>query len=228
MSEISFQFHCSFLEPRTYRGRIQFKPIYNYVNKGRSKTDADIIDEQPVSSAEAWRQRSISMPFSGVNNDTVPTDSTNGVMSNGNTRQQGAGDSITPDTTSPIVELPPLDIEVPSDWITIEDNFISIIATYQTHLGPELMIAPSATMTDGLIYLLMIRAPLTRMQSINLFTEFEDGSHVKNPLVELIPVTAFRLTPFLSEGNLVVDGEKVPYGPIQGRVLPRAARLMAM
>jgi len=126
------------------------------------------------------------------------------------------------------IELPPLDQPVPEHWVTIDDYFVSIVAVYQSHIGPEILAAPAATMTDKLIHLLIIRSPVTRLQMLNIMTQLETGSHTNNPQVELVAVKAFRLEPLELRGNMVVDGEKVAYGPVQGKVLPSAARVMAL
>jgi hypothetical protein len=48
------------------------------------------------------------------------------------------------------------------------------------------------------------------------------------PIVEMIPVTAFRLEPesTKSSGHITVDGELVDYGPIQSEVMPGMARIL--
>lgn len=125
------------------------------------------------------------------------------------------------------MELPPLSEPVPKDWVTIEETFSTVIASYQSHLGPEFMATPASTMTDGLIYLLIIRAPITKFQMLTLMGQFETGAHVKNPVVEIVPVKAFRLEPTAETGYMVVDGEQVAFGPIQGKILPCVGRVMA-
>lgn len=50
-----------------------------------------------------------------------------------------------------------------------------------------------------------------------------------NPLIEMLPVRAFRLVPDpdpANAGHLAVDGEKVEYGPIQAEVFPGLATVM--
>lgn len=134
------------------------------------------------------------------------------------------------DTISRPVEtthLPPLSDPVPSSWTTIEDDFITVVASYQTHLGPDLMAAPDATLNDGYIHLMIVRAGISRAKLVSLFLAMEDGSHLESSSVENIIVRAFRLVPLTPGGVLTVDGEIVQYGPIQAEVLPSFARMMA-
>lgn len=211
-----------------YRGKLSFLPVTPYISKGRSKTDVDILAEQPQNQED--RVRSASMPppqttnYLSTSQDNSSTTDSSVAHSNGSDHVSTSENNI--DIQSSF-QMPDLLEPTPSDWVTCEDNFMTIIASYQTHLGPDLMAAPAATMHDGLIYLLLMRAPLTRMQMLTIMGQLETGAHTKNPLVEMVPVRAFRLEPCNKIGNMVVDGEKVPYGPIQAHVLPGKARVMA-
>lgn len=124
--------------------------------------------------------------------------------------------------------LPPLDEDVPSKWVVIEDSFISMSASYQTHLGADFLSAPDSRFNDGIIHLHFIRAGVSRNSLIGLFRALEDGSHVDSPFVESVKVLAFRLEPLDKTGNIMVDGEHMEYGAIQGQVLPGVANIMGI
>ncbi|XP_048758666.2 sphingosine kinase 2-like isoform X2 [Ostrea edulis] len=124
--------------------------------------------------------------------------------------------------------LAPLDEEVPSNWVTIEDEFITACALYQPYLGPDNLASPESKLNDGQIHLLMIKAGIPKSALVNLFLTFETGDHVNSPYVEMVKVLAFRLEPLGTEGNIMVDGEHVDYGPVQGQVLPGIARIMGV
>ena len=53
-----------------------------------------------------------------------------------------------------------------------------------------------------------------------------DGSHINIPGVEMIPVEAFRVEPSGKTGYLTVDGEVIPWGPLQAQVLPSKGRII--
>ena len=63
-----------------------------------------------------------------------------------------------------------------------------------------------------------------------MISTMESGKHLKTDCVDMIEVSAFRLTPLDPHdgGRLVVDGEIVEYEAIQGRILPSAARFMGI
>uniref|UniRef100_A0A8C6TFP8 sphingosine kinase n=1 Tax=Neogobius melanostomus TaxID=47308 RepID=A0A8C6TFP8_9GOBI len=99
--------------------------------------------------------------------------------------------------------LPPLDQPLPTqDWVTIEGDFVLVLALYQSHLGADLHAAPQARFDDGLIHLTFVRAGISRATLLRLH----------------ITCRAFRLQPLSPRGTLTVDGELVPYGPLQAQV----------
>ncbi|XP_033983899.1 sphingosine kinase 2 [Trematomus bernacchii] len=125
--------------------------------------------------------------------------------------------------------LPPLDQPLPTrDWVTIEGDFVLVLALYQSHLGADLHAAPQARFDDGLIHLTFVRAGISRATLLRLFFAMERGTHhsVSSPYVSHITCKAFRLQPLSTRGTLTVDGELVPYGPLQAQVHPALARLI--
>lgn len=117
--------------------------------------------------------------------------------------------------------LPPLDQPLPTrDWVTIEGDFVLVLALYQTHLGADLHAAPEARFDDGLIHLTFVRAGISRATLLRLFFAMERGTHhsVSSPYVSHVTCRAFRLQPLSTRGTLTVDGELVPYGPLQAQV----------
>ncbi|KAM8870612.1 sphingosine kinase 2 isoform 1-T3 [Spinachia spinachia] len=125
--------------------------------------------------------------------------------------------------------LPPLDQPIPTrDWVTIEGDFVLVLALYQSHLGADLHAAPQARFDDGLIHLTFVRAGISRATLLRLFFAMERGTHhsVTSPYVSHITCKAFRLQPLSTRGTLTVDGELVPYGPLQAQVHPSLARLI--
>lgn len=117
--------------------------------------------------------------------------------------------------------LPPLDQPLPTrDWVTIEGDFVLVLALYQSHLGADLHAAPQARFDDGLIHLTFVRAGISRATLLRLFFAMERGTHhsVSSPYVSHVSCRAFRLQPLSTRGTLTVDGELVPYGPLQAQV----------
>ena len=124
--------------------------------------------------------------------------------------------------------LPPLDQPLPTrDWVTIEGDYVLVLALYQTHLGADLHAAPQARFDDGLIHLTFVRAGISRATLLRLFFAMERGTHhsLSSPYVSHVSCRAFRLQPLSTRGTLTVDGELVPYGPLQAQVSVQPQRL---
>nr|XP_028559880.1 sphingosine kinase 2 isoform X1 [Podarcis muralis]XP_028559881.1 sphingosine kinase 2 isoform X1 [Podarcis muralis]XP_028559882.1 sphingosine kinase 2 isoform X1 [Podarcis muralis] len=124
--------------------------------------------------------------------------------------------------------LAPLDQPVPKSWVTVEEDFVSVLAIYQSHLGADLFMAPFACFNDGLIHLFYIKAGISRAALIRLFLATEKGTHfdIECPHFIHIPVRAFRIEPLTRKGILTIDGERVEYGPIQGQIHHSVANLI--
>lgn len=128
--------------------------------------------------------------------------------------------------------LPPLDKPVPNDWLTIEDDFSLFLIVNLPLIGQELFVTPNSSNEDGVMYLSFVKADTPRYEIIKMLTEGETGNFLKSKWIEFVKCKAFRLEPQICvqtnkvEGNLMVDGEQIEYGPIQGEVSSKLARVL--
>ncbi|XP_034385390.1 sphingosine kinase 1-like [Cyclopterus lumpus] len=125
--------------------------------------------------------------------------------------------------------LPPLDQPLPSDWVVVtEEDFVLMLAMYQSHLAEDLLAAPHATSDDGVIHLFYVRAGISRAALLKLFLAMEKGAHLATNCQHLVhaKVRALRLEPHSPKGIITVDGEVVDYGPVQAEVHRGLARLI--
>ncbi|ROI38986.1 Sphingosine kinase 1 [Anabarilius grahami] len=126
--------------------------------------------------------------------------------------------------------LVPLDQPVPQDWTVVEEqDFVLVLAMFQSHLNEELMAAPDARADDGLIHLLYVTAGISRATLLRLFRAMQSGTHLDCGCPHLVyrRVRALRLEPLSEAGVMTVDGERVEYGPVQAQVHRGAARLIS-
>ncbi|XP_034442593.1 sphingosine kinase 1-like [Hippoglossus hippoglossus] len=125
--------------------------------------------------------------------------------------------------------LLPLDQPLPSDWVVVqEEDFVLMLAMYQSHLAEDLMAAPNATLDDGVIHLTYVTAGISRSALLRLFLAMEKGTHLTSNCPHLVhtEVQALRLEPYTPKGIITVDGEVVEYGPMQAEVHRGLARLI--
>jgi sphingosine kinase len=142
-------------------------------------------------------------------------------------RKYSAKLSYLPAEGNSSTSISPLSSSVPSDWITIEDNFIQIYSAYQTHISSSVIFAPNAKLDDGIIWLLFIRGNVSRKQVVQFLLALEKGKHTSLPYLTFLPVKAFRIEPTNNVGRLTIDGELVECGPAQAEVIPRMATVLS-
>lgn len=133
---------------------------------------------------------------------------------------------LPPDKTG--VSLPPLAEELPSEFVKVDmKDFVSANVVNLAMLTNDYITCPAARAADGLLYIIVIHN-IGRIAAFKVLLGFEDASYLNHPGVHVIPCTAFRLVPQpRRSGNcLMVDGERLPFGPVQGAVLPSAAQVI--
>lgn len=114
--------------------------------------------------------------------------------------------------------LIPLDQPIPIDspttkWRRIHGPFAHVLVTSKASISKDVVASSTSTLSDGYLTLQFIRSDSsTRMNLAKTFTKLSDGKHFDYDFVHWMPVRAFRLVPEDTEGNIMVDGEKVPYG----------------
>jgi sphingosine kinase len=95
----------------------------------------------------------------------------------------------------------------------IDAEFILLWAMNVPWAAYNLHTAPRASLADGSIDLLIIRAGVSRWQILWAFLQVAKGKHIELPYVEYHKVRGFHLEPDKNRGILAIDGEKVPCLP---------------
>lgn len=126
--------------------------------------------------------------------------------------------------------LVPLDQPVPAHWTVVkEEDFVLVMAVYQSHLAEDLIAAPASRLEDGIIHLIYVKAGISRRALLRLFLAMEKGTHLSTncPFVVYTKVRALRLEPYSPKGTITVDGEVVEYGPVQAQIHGSLGRIIA-
>ncbi|KOC70276.1 Sphingosine kinase 2 [Habropoda laboriosa] len=128
----------------------------------------------------------------------------------------------------PSSRLPALTSEVSSSWTQIQGEFVMVHAAYQSHLGQDYFFAPRAKLADGIIWLVIVKAGITRANLLQFLLGLNNGTHLTRSGIDMIPVKAFRIEPEEgANGYITVDGERVDYGPLQAEIFPSLASVMS-
>lgn len=113
------------------------------------------------------------------------------------------------------------------------DDFSFAQAQVNMHMGKKVCFAPDASMTDGLLDLVLV----TRSGALDILEAnalARGASHVELPYVEVLRCRSYRLTPRRAPAGLDaravnLDGELVtlPAGPFRARCVPGALEVFA-
>lgn len=124
---------------------------------------------------------------------------------------------------------------LPDTWTIESGEYIMVHGAYQTHIAADCQFAPQSQLSDGVIWLCIIRAGASRQDLLKFLLGLSNGTHIpvsKNDYIQMIPVTAFRIEPHndrpaeTSHGHFTVDGELVEYGPIQAEIFRGISNVM--
>lgn len=141
--------------------------------------------------------------------------------------ERDADDKIIPVSPSDEpLKLPPLTREAPADWHTEIDSYHVVYALNLSMLDPLTVFARESSPGDGVMWLVFVRDGITRLELIRWFSAMSQGPDFDNPSLGIVPVRAFRIEPISPvKGILSLDGESVPFGPVQGQLLPQKGKI---
>ncbi|KAL2120121.1 hypothetical protein VTJ04DRAFT_4147 [Mycothermus thermophilus] len=121
--------------------------------------------------------------------------------------------------------LPPLKYgtvqdKLPEEWELIRhDKLGSFYCGNMAYMAPDANFFSAALANDGLMDLITTDGDISPMKAIQLQLDVESGRFFDNPLVSYRKVVAYRVTPRDQDsGYISIDGEPIPFGPIQAEV----------
>ncbi|KAI9522348.1 hypothetical protein NQZ68_036680 [Dissostichus eleginoides] len=222
---------------RVYQGRLAYLPV----KEAPKLPKGSIKSNQPPSTPQHQSLCS-SLPCRLIPNTSPNRNSRhnhNSTNSNHNTLANSSNNAITtkrPETQSDGKTrapedslLPGLDQPIPDSWTVVkEEDFVLVLAIYQSHLAEDLWTAPGAMADDGVIHLFYVTAGISRPALLRLFLAMEKGGHLACGCPHLVyeKVKALRLEPVSPQGMITVDGEMVEYGPVQAQIHPGLAKFI--
>lgn len=116
---------------------------------------------------------------------------------------------------------------VPSNWVVIESDFTNVNLTTVSHMAHDVFATNQASIGCGTIYLVYVESHLTRrMDLFKMIDKMSKGNHTEMSMVRVVEVKAFRIEPDSSPGIMTLDGEEIPYGPMQAQIHPQMGRVI--
>ncbi|XP_057673072.1 sphingosine kinase 1-like [Corythoichthys intestinalis] len=209
---------------RVYQGRLAFLPV-------KEKPKLSSTPQRPsLCSSLPCQLIPNSSPTHNVHHHCNNTNTIQNTISNSSINTKKLEISSDGKTRAPVDSLlPGLDQPVPESWTVVKsEDFVLVLAIYQSHLAEDLWAVPGAMADDGIIHLFYVTAGISRPALLRLFLAMEKGAHLACGCPHLVyeKVRALRLEPISPEGVITVDGETVEYGPVQAQIHPGLARLI--
>ena len=139
--------------------------------------------------------------------------------------------------------LPPLGSPLDASgigWTVLDGSFLLVWVLQTSHCSMSMYSGPGAALDDGLFTVFVVE-DMGQLELLQLLVDMDSGGHARSAKVRTIKCSAYRIEPLVDDadaqvrvsgagsggvGDLTLDGERVPRGPIQGTVLPGAARVM--
>ncbi|XP_041860411.1 sphingosine kinase 1-like [Melanotaenia boesemani] len=222
---------------RVYQGRLAYLPVKEAPKLPKGSIMANHPPSTPqcpsLCSSLPCRLIPNTSPKQSSHHNCISTNSNHNTITNSsnstidNKRSATQRDTKTADPVDSL--LPGLDQPVPESWTVVkEEDFVLVLAIYQSHLAEDLWTVPGAMADDGVIHLFYVTAGISRPALLRLFLAMEKGAHLACgcPYLVYEKVRALRLEPISPQGMITVDGEVVEYGPVQAQIHPGLARLI--
>ncbi|KAI6233611.1 DAGKc domain-containing protein [Aphelenchoides fujianensis] len=201
-----------------YKGRVSYKPV----------NDKQLLRNTLLKAEEAWRELGAAH-FALGRVELFEGDGD--VGSGGSTEKPIRSVAEAFEGTHVGGETPALSSPVPSDWITMEGEFVFVCCSALSHLGSDLPYIPSARMEEEVFYLTFIdwRTLKSRFHMGHLLITVDRCTHLDHTCLHMLPVTACRIEPAAGAGGFIaIDGEPVTSGaPFQVTSTPLQATVIA-
>ncbi|XP_054614826.1 sphingosine kinase 1-like [Dunckerocampus dactyliophorus] len=210
---------------RVYQGRLAYLPVKEKPNLPTTPQRPSLCSSLPCQLIpNSSPTQNLHHLCNNSNQNTISNSSNNAITTKRPDIPSGSKTREPPDSL-----LPGLDQPLPQSWTLVkEEDFVLVLAIYQSHLAEDLWAVPGALADDGIIHLFYVTAGISRPALLRLFLAMEKGAHLACGCPHLVyeKVRALRLEPISREGVITVDGETVEYGPVQAQIHPGLARLI--
>ena len=221
---------------KLYHGRLSYLPIEEDEPKNNDS-------ETNNTSYGGESLEAVSQPFTGVTGSSTPPDGVTGSstppdgvtgssipprgVTGSSTPPGGVTGSSPPSCGPPTALLPSLTDPVPSNWKTIEANFVTMMTMMVPLMGDKFMIHPHLQLGSGEFYLIYMQDDAKRGDILSILLSMENGDYIKSDKVRIIRTRACRLEPLTAPGTLTVDGEMMEYGALQTQIHPKLLHIFS-
>lgn len=216
------------LQKRIYRGRLSYIPANTAGKSIPANTAGNHHESTEVEHESAHQEnqggrgqipngktQQNGSTSNGIHVDTSNTRDSSPAILNETTptkNDDNASDMATGGLTSVTDSLTTSDN---SNWITLEDDYVTVLIGLAPMISNTLFGNPRAVLGRGHMYIMHARREAKRMELLNAMIAMETGEHINHDIVTIIEAAkACRLQPLTDAGRIVIDGEEVDYGHV--------------
>ena len=203
------------LKKRSYRGKVSYLPKETELLPNGSGTTKTA--EIPNYCNESRNQPASTEYSSGATDDT------------GGSAKHLESPRSDSSTNGPPVSLinNSLTDPVPSNWVVMDNDFLNVNCTTVPLMAHDVFATKQACVGCGTMYLVYTEAGGTRrMDLFKMMDKIAKGNHTEMNMVHVVETKAFRIEPVDGPGMMTLDGEEIPYGPLQAQIHPQMGRVL--
>ena len=115
---------------------------------------------------------------------------------------------------------------VPSNWVTVDGEFVIIAPVMIPHMANGFLVDPNFSIGMGKFRIFYVTSDMGRLQLLSMLSGADTAKHMEMAHVQLVDAKAYRIEPITTPGMMTLDGEVVPYGPMQAQVHKHLGRVM--
>lgn len=96
------------------------------------------------------------------------------------------------------------------------------------YMSPDANFFSASLISDGCMDLVTIDGDLPPLTALQVLLDVESGKFFDNPHVTYKKISAYRIIPRdQDDGYISVDGERIPFGPIQAEIHQGLGRVLS-
>ena len=216
----------SIVQRRAYPCRLSYLPLEEQTeeNEEASKTEASSKNEESLKDDESVRDEETKEKQEEAASESQEGE--NCVEAAGESQVSQGNSSQEHLSCPPTDLLVPLSDPVPSNWKTIEGQFVMMNTVLTPFLSHNVVATTDQYLGSGRMHIIYSNE-LSRFGMMQFLLTAGSGSYLNREDVLTVKTQAYRLEPLASDGLLVVDGEVIEYGPIQVQLHPHMLRFMS-
>lgn len=208
------------VKKKTYRGKVLYLPKDTNTDGSESKLNGS----GTTHTAEVPNHCGVST------SEPLPMEHSNGATEDTSNTVDQSGPAIRdPSSNGPPTPLinSSLSDPVPSGWVVLESDFVNVNLATIPLMAHDVFTTNQAYVGCGTIYLVYVESSLTgRLDLLKMIDKMSKGNHTEMNMVRVVETKAFRIEPIDGPGLMTLDGEEVPYGPLQAQIHPQMGRVL--